>query len=217
MNKKEYYDNIKKTTTEIRLNFKGGIAKDIIDFSIKKNIPLSKTARFLLFLALKYNFDSNGKYIPSQISRSVPSEERSSDNAVVSRLSVRLSPQQLDFLNTCGKELSCFTPGAAAKKIITIALDHDCDDNLCFSSPQFTDCSIYKNYSVNDFICIDFIWFCPWKKSKILRGKSTANWKYPPVNYFLLANTNQITTNKRQPWSKNRRYTVHHSKTKANL
>ena len=156
MNKQEYYAYVKNTTTRIDISFKGGPAKDIIDLSVRKNISHSKAAYFLLLLALKHNFDSNGKYITSHISRSTPSEKLA-DNTLSVRVIIYLPQKYLSFFKTCGNELSCYTNGTAAKKLITIALDHDCDDNLCFSSPQFTDCSIYKNYSANDFICIDFI------------------------------------------------------------
>lgn len=156
MNKQEYYAYVKSTTTQIRLTFKGGIAKDITDFAIKKNVSRSKAAYYLLLLALKYNFDSNGKYIPSKLSRSVPCEERN-DNIVVSRLNIYFPLNYLNFLETCGKELSCYSHTTAAKKLIAIALNYNCNDALNFSYPQFLDCSEYKyNYS-NDFICLDFI------------------------------------------------------------
>lgn len=156
MNKQEYYNYVKNTTTRFDVTFKGGLAKDIIDLSVRKNISHSKAAYFLLLLALKHNFDSNGKYIPSNISRSAPSENRI-DNTPPFRAVIYLPHKYLSFFETCGKELSCYTHGTAAKKLITIALNHDCDDDLCFSSPQLTDCSIYQNYSANDFICMDFI------------------------------------------------------------
>ena len=156
MNKQEYYDYVKNTTTRVEFSFKGSIAKDIAALSVRNNISRSKAARFLLLTALKYNFDSSGKYIPSKLRRSAPSEERT-DTAPFLRFVIYLPQEYLSFFEACGRELSCYTHGTAAKKLITVALDHDYDDNLYFLPPEFTDCSAYQNCSANDFICLDFI------------------------------------------------------------
>lgn len=156
MNKQEYYAYVKNTTASIRLNLKGGIAKDVAEYAIRNNISNSKSAFYLILIALKYNFDSNGNYIPSKLSRSKPCEERD-DNIVLSKLNVHFPLNYIGFFETCGNDLSCCTHNATAKKLIAIALDHDFNDSLKFSRPQPCDYSAYKDNSTNDFICLDFI------------------------------------------------------------